>query len=57
MTQFLWAMALLGVCEMALAIYYSLKGEVPERTASGLACNAAIMFGLGMWAFWLLVSA
>ena len=54
MNAFLWTFVILGVGEAATTVYHALKGTVPERTASGMAWNAAIMLALAMWAFWLL---
>lgn len=57
MTAFLWTFVILGVGEAAATAYHALKGTVPERTAAGMAWNAAIMLALAMWAFWLLARA
>lgn len=56
MSAFLWLVVALGVGEMAVTIYYGLVGKVPERTAKGMAFNAALMLALAMWAFWLLAT-
>ncbi len=50
---FLWTMVVLGVLEMAGTAYYGAIGKVPVRTAKSMAWNGALMFCLGMWAFWI----
>jgi len=54
MRVFLWLIVFLGVTEMFTSIYWASVRKVPERSQFTMACNAAVMFAMGMWAFWLL---
>ena len=56
MKVFLWTIVGLGIVELVGGIYHAVRGEVPERTAFGMAFNTAFWTVFAMWAYWLLVS-
>lgn len=55
MKALLWTLVVLGFTELIVTTYFGLIGKVPERSAAGMAWNAALVAVMAAWALWLVV--